>query len=313
MNSLDLPSFAAFVMTFNRPHILSETLRTILEQSHAPERILVVDNGDAAQTVALVPELRLPNVDHHVTGDNLGPAAAAGIGLDAIARLGYDWIYWVDDDDPPRTPDTLERLLRLAHTAGAAGDVAAVAAVGQRFDWKSGVVDRLTDQELVGPVEIDVAGGNGQLVVAAHAVQSAGLPDTRLFIDFEDTAYCLRLRRAGYRLLVDGDLMREYRTQTGRIGYRKPGAPSMNAAIGNMWRRYYVTRNYIFCMRTAFGRPDLARREAVRALGRSLYAWTHGPRYGYAYSRMALRGVRDGYTGRMGRTVLPQPKYDHAA
>ena len=108
--------------------------------------------------------------------------------------------------------------------------------------------------------------------------------------------------------------MREHRTDTGRIGYRKPRAPiHATRPCADIWRRYYVTRNYIFCMRTTFRRPDLARREAARALGRSLYAWTRGPRYGYAYSRMALRGVRDGYTGRMGRTVLPQPKYDHAA
>ena len=52
---LDLPSFGAFVMTYNRPHILSDTLRTILEQTRPPEHILVVDNGDAAQTAALVP------------------------------------------------------------------------------------------------------------------------------------------------------------------------------------------------------------------------------------------------------------------
>ncbi len=71
------------------------------------------------------------------------------------------------------------------------GEVAAVAAVGQRFDWRQGVVERLSDEELAGPVSIDVSGGNGQMIVASRVVQDIGLLHGELFIDFEDAEFCL--------------------------------------------------------------------------------------------------------------------------
>jgi hypothetical protein len=61
-------------------------------------------------------------------------------------------------------------------------------------------------------------------------------------------------------------------------------------------------------MRRTFARPDLARREAARALARSLTAWGRGPGYGLRFGALQLRGVVDGYRGRLGRTVPPQPK-----
>ena len=60
-----------------------------------------------------------------------------------------------------------------------------------------------------------------------------------------------------------------------------------------VWRRYYVSRNYIYRMRETFDRRDLARREAMKAVGRSITSWARGPRYGARYSRLQLRGVVD--------------------
>jgi hypothetical protein len=62
-------------------------------------------------------------------------------------------------------------------------------------------------------------------------------------------------------------------------------------------------------MKHTFHRPDLARREAFKALGRSLFAWIKGPKYGLEFSLLQARGVWDGYRGRLGRTVMPKPKY----
>jgi hypothetical protein len=69
-----------------------------------------------------------------------------------------------------------------------------------------------------------------------------------------------------------------------------------------------VTRNYIYRMTRTFGRRDLARREAVKAVGRSAASWLNGPRYGARYTSLQFRGVVDGYRGRLGRTVEPQAK-----
>jgi hypothetical protein len=58
-----------------------------------------------------------------------------------------------------------------------------------------------------------------------------------------------------------------------------------------------------------FHRPDLARREALKAVMRSFWAWRLGLKKGAEFSCFELRGVLDGYLGRMGRTVKPKHKY----
>jgi hypothetical protein len=120
--------------------------------------------------------------------------------------------------------------------------------------------------------------------------------------------FCLKLGRSGWRLLADGGLWAQTQDakaherwgRQGRVGTRLRRVPP--------WRRYYVTRNYIAEMRRTFDRPDVARREVVRALGRSAAAWRHGAHHGVEFTRFQTRAVLDGYRGRPGRTVEPIPK-----
>jgi GT2 family glycosyltransferase len=298
--------FASFLITFNRPDRLRRTLGITLAQSRPPDLLLVLDNGDPGVAEAVVAEFREPRVVYHSMGTNVGPGGAAAYGLERLAAEGYDWIGWGDDDTPPKTADTLERLLRLA--ASGPADLGGVGAVGARFDWRRGELVRLADAELSGVIEVDAIGAGLQLIVRREAIGQAGLPDRRLFFGFLDPEYCLRLRRAGYRLWVDGELMRTYRESAGRMGLQLRRAVTPAYSADRLWRRYYVTRNYIHAMRRTFGRPDLARREAARAFVRTLTAWRRGPAYALRFGGLQLRGVIDGYRGRLERTVTPQAK-----
>jgi GT2 family glycosyltransferase len=284
---------------------LAQTLAALLAQSYPPAWIAVVDNGADAATAEVCRAWPREVVTYLPMAENLGPAGGAAAGLQAAAAAGYDWIYWGDDDDPPRTRDTLARLAALA--AGSGADVAAVGAVGAVWDWRRGAMVRLADSALHGVVEVDVIAGGSQLLVRRAVVLSAGTPNAGLFFGFEEPEYCLRLRRAGYRLLVDGELMRVYRTRAGRMNLaqaRVPHLPDRHA----LWREYYSTRNYIYAMRAEFGRPDLALRQSVRTVGKMGLAFGRGMRYGAAYARQQARGIVDGWRGRLGRTVLPVAK-----
>ena len=294
----------AFVCTFRRTAILLETLHELLSQTRPPDHVLVLDNAASAETEAAVRAFGDDRVAYHAMPENAGPAGAVALGLAHLRDAGYDWILWGDDDDPPRTRDTLERLVQLIEAENAP-DLAGVAAVGARWDWRWGETRRLADEELVGPCEVDVAGGGQHLVVRATAVTDDHLPDPRLFFALDDFDFCLRLRAAGRRILVNGDLMAEYRRLSGRLGLSARPRPRGRRRRRDLWRRYYATRNYVHLMRQTFGRPDLARREAVKAVARSLASWTHGPAYGWHFTRTQLAAVRDGFAGRLGRTVEP--------
>jgi GT2 family glycosyltransferase len=296
----------AFITTLNRPAVLRRTLELLQAQSRRPDHILVIDNGSSHATRDVVAGFPSSWVSYHGMTENVGPAGAAAYALERLTREGYDWIYWGDDDDPPGSSDTIERLLTIATSAPE--DTAAIGAVGAAWDWTTGETRRLPDEALTGLISVDVVGGGQQLILRSEAIRKVGLPDSRLFFGFEELEYCLRMRRAGYRVLVDGAMMRECRERAGRLDWRPSRSKRPALSPHTIWRRYYSTRNYIFAMRT-FERPDLARKESLKAVARAVLSWGRGPRFGSAFTILQLRGVVDGYRGCMGRTVVPAPKY----
>ena len=298
-----MTSVAKFITTFNRPDRLREVVEATLGQTRRPDLLLIVDNGDPVPTRKIADTY---GVEYHSTGSNVGPAGAAAFALRHLAERGFDWIAWGDDDTPPMTPDTFATLMELAEDAPP--DVAGVGAVGARFDWATGEIRRLHDTELVGPVDVDVIGTGHQLITRASLVDDVGVPDPELFFGFYDPEYCLRIRAAGHRLLVPGELLLEYRKVWNRLGLDVRRSVRPRPQPHQLWRRYYVTRNYIHMMRRRFDRPDLARREAVKAAFRSVMALLRGPRYARAFVPLQLRGVIDGYRSRLGRSVAPVPK-----
>lgn len=293
--------FAAFVITFNRPQILSETLERIITQTYPPEKILVLDNGRNDETYRAVEPFFSRNVLYMSMEDNLGPAGAGKYGLTRLCEEGYELIYWGDDDDPPKTDDTFERLVALAHSK-IAGKIAGVGAFGARWDWQKGRFSRLRDEDLHGPIEVDAIPGGGQLILHRDVISKVGVTNSLLFFGLEELEYCLRCKTLGYNFYVDGDLMIRYREATGRLNYR---AKRNFIPINKGKRQYYSSRNYIFMMRKIFQRPDLARREFAKSILRSLASWLKGPIFGLNYTSWQVRGVIDGYLSRLGKRAQP--------
>lgn len=297
----------AFIVTYRREEHLDASLRALLAQTRRPERILVVDNAIAADTEAVVRRLDHPSLAYLAAPENLGSAGGTELGQRTLYDAGCERIYFGDDDNPPRTDDTVERLCRLLDAA--APEVGGVGALGSRFDWQAGRLVRLPDAALDGVLEVDFIGGNHTMVMPREAIDRVGFYNGELFFGYPDLEYCLRLRRGGFRLIVDADLMRRHRADSGRLGIEVKRTPRPRRDRAAIWRNYYTTRNYLHMMRTTFGRPDLARREALRALGRAAAAWLRGPGYGWEFTRLQLRAVVDGHAGRLGRRVAPRRKY----
>lgn len=154
---LDSIRLGAYVITFRRPGVLRATLQEILRQTRPPDKILIIDNGDCEETRAVAKEL---GADYHAFPENAGPAGASEYALSRLAQEGFDWLYWGDDDDPPRSENLFERI--LTHAVEAPPDVAGFGEVGARFNWKVGEIYRIADAELHGLVDCDYIGGGQQ-------------------------------------------------------------------------------------------------------------------------------------------------------
>ena len=298
--------FGGFVATYRRPKKLKETLEILLSQTVRPDLLLVVDNAGSKETEDVAKQFESQGVLYLPMSDNLGSAGGTAYGAQWLYDHGFDFIYFGDDDDPPKTTDALERLMKLLNHSEP--DVAGAGAVGAKWNWKKGELERLPDDCLEGPVYVDVIGGNHHLIVKRAGMRDFGVPNPRLFFGYPDVEYCLRIRKAGYKLVVDGDLMRTWREKTNRLNFNPKRSLVPPRQFRSIWRNYYTTRNYIIMMKRTFDRPDLAMRESLKALGRMIFSWARGPKYGAAFSLLQLRAVWDGYSGKMGRTVSPGDK-----
>lgn len=302
-----LKRFGGFIITFDRPEILRQTISKVLEQTFSPAYVLVLDNGSNPATQEILGQFAADRVGYHSMGGNLGPAGAAAFGLRRLVELGFDWVWWGDDDDPPRTADTFERLHALATSAESR--VGAVAAAGNRWDANTGKVVRPADEELHGVLRLDVFAGNNHPIISSTAVREIGLPDAELFFGYEELEYALRLRAAGYEILADGDLFHRYREAAGRLKLEPRRRTQLSWLGRTSWRQYYSTRNYIHIMRQQ-RRNDLVFREVIRSLARATASFRGGFDQGSRFTRLQLAAVIDGYLGKLGKQVSPVAKYE---
>jgi glycosyltransferase involved in cell wall biosynthesis len=90
------------IPTFNRASIVSESIDSVLAQSHAAREIIVVDDGSTDDTQAVL--ARYGNQIRVIRQAHAGPSEARNNGIRAASS---NWIAFLDDDDT-FTPDRLE-------------------------------------------------------------------------------------------------------------------------------------------------------------------------------------------------------------
>jgi GT2 family glycosyltransferase len=281
--------FAAFIVTFNRAEILMDTIHKILTQTLPPEKILIVDNGTSDETKKKLDEL-YPELAYIKVGYNAGPAGGDKIGLDILAKEGYEWIFWGDDNDPPPTPDAFEKLLKLAESYD--GNCGQVGMVGSRFNKLTGLLQRASNDELreTTYIEVDTIGGGQCKIVNAKSILNGILPEEKLFFGFEDLDFDLSQKKAGYNILVHSDLFLACRKRWNRLQVHNTVGRKKDERV--LWRDYYSIRNALFIMKKH--RHYLAFTSILFvSFAKSLLSYKHGLRYGTLVTKNTCKAVRD--------------------
>jgi GT2 family glycosyltransferase len=255
----------------------------------------------------------LLSVEYVASPENLGPAGGLRLGLAHIQERASpdDWVALLDDDNPPADPNWIAETHRFADSLREADPrVGMVGIGGGRFDRRNARIVRLAEDELTGPVDVDFVPGNALPVLSVRALRDAGPPDEQLFFGMEEVEFGLRLKRHGYRVVLDGQRLLARRKRVGRTGDAVPRA----ARKSNVWRRYYAVRNQIWLARR-YGTPAAGlRATAENLLGRPFADLRHQRTSGRRLTWLGLRGAFDAWTGRLGRRVDPNdPRYSVTA
>lgn len=296
------------LVTFNRPTELANHLDVLGRQTVQLDELLVVDNGDDQHVQETIERHQPPGIDTKVlrTGANLGPAGGIQTGMERLLKTAgpNDWIVLLDDDDPPHRDDALERLISFARKQNSADPaVGVVGGTGTRFDRRRGRIRRIPDAELSGIVDVDYVAGGQLPLISVAAIRSAGPFRGDLFFGFDDLEFGLRVRDAGWRIVLDGDLAHWSRERAGRLGPRVGGARLTRAGVP--WRRYYSVRNLVAIERWHGTLWGAVRVSLAVGLAKPLLMCARAPRQNWPHLVFGLRAIRDAWTGRMGRRVNP--------
>ena len=295
--------FAAFIMSYERPEVLMKTLKRIEEQTYPPSFILIIDNSESDRVQTKIKSLKREEIKYYRVGYNSGPAGAANIGLDKLFKMGYRWIYWGDDDNPPRDQYEFEQLFKkLESLLKMDTKIGAISGKGGNLSLKTGRIRSLSNKELeMAPVvEVDSVPGGHTLIVNANLVKEGVLPDKKLFFGFEELDFSLLARSKGFKLFVDSENWLQIRK---RAKHYDPKFRPRASGFGNLsllQREYYSTRNLLFI----FFKNRYYQAFAftlIKTLIKTGYGFRYGLIYGLANFRLQWKALYHFFLSRSGK------------
>ena len=185
---------------------------TALRQSTYPHlTVLVVDNGSTDDSVAAIRAAR-PEITLLVSSSNLGFAGGNNIGIRYALAHHADYVWLLNNDTVPHR-DALSTLVAKATTDRGIGAVASICYYA----------DQPSEVEAWGGAHVNLWIGFGRnstsprpddwfhslngtsMLIAREALQDAGLLDETFFLYWEDTEFCLRLRKKGWKIAAARD------------------------------------------------------------------------------------------------------------
>ncbi|EOU9539648.1 glycosyltransferase [Cronobacter dublinensis] len=239
----------ALIVTFKRKELLKKVVESVLSQTHAPSKVIVVDNNSNDGTEAVVAQLKSLSsieIEYQNTGANLGGAGGFAFGFNHVLSDDFDYLWIMDDDLLPKQ-NCLEKLLSCAsnnqiiqparfNLDGTCAEYSPI-----KFDLASPfllhpkietVKDHIESLQC-NDSEIQIEGipFEGPLI-PRNIINKVGLPDKRFFIFYDDLDYAIRARKAGFKIFCKKDA----------IAYRL----LMNNQVNDLqsWKGYFMLRNF---------------------------------------------------------------------
>lgn len=274
--------FAGFIITYNRPDLLKDTIEQVFAQTLPPEKLWIIDNSEENKTEEMIKLLLTFPLEYVRMGYNAGPAGAAAIGLEIVGNAGYDWIYWGDDNDPPFRLDCFERLLDIRDKVSNTG---VLGTVGHFFDMNRGLVRRTSNEKLHQDkfLKVDFVAGGMCMIVNGDVARNGVSPNSNLFFGFEELDFCLKVKKQGFEVVVDSGLFLQAREASDRMGFIKPKYIKKD----NLSREYYSLRNLLMIADSS-GSSMMKLRLFVRWSLKMIY----GYRFGFSYGNQNFKMIK---------------------
>jgi len=243
MENARVNDVVAVVVTYNRKSMLIECIEHLLNQQNKHADILIIDNNSTDGTEESLRALIQDNkIVYSNTGANLGGAGGFQYGMKEALKLGYKYIWLMDDDVCPY-PDCLENLLAIdEELKGQYGFLSSIA------KWKDGNVCQMNIQKTALTKKIEdfsspcvpiIMATFVSFFIKADTVYDVGLPIKEFFIWADDIEYSRRISMKYPCYAVNGSIVLHNMASNNKVGIE-------SESDDRLWRYEYLYRNEVY-------------------------------------------------------------------
>ena len=249
-------NICVIIVTYNRINLLKECVQCVKDQTYPVSRVIVIDNHSDDGTFEYLEGLKEQDnrfIIRH-TVENLGGAGGFALGIRLAKRLDSDWDLIIDDDAMLRS-DYVEKLISYADEHKEELPVAlsgtVVTDAGITLNHRRRIGNKLLFLESNVPEKeyekdsfsYELATFCGIMVRHDILVEEQG-PLKDFFIWYDDTEYCMRLRKHGEMANIC-DAVLDHKTS--------PESTDSNIFMKTCWKHYYGYRNRFVTVRRHMG------------------------------------------------------------
>jgi GT2 family glycosyltransferase len=296
------PAVSIIVLNYNGREDTLACIRSLEHLMYPNAEVIVVDNASSDGSAEAIRSAH-PKVTLIETGANLGFTGGNNVGIRYALDHGADYVMLLNNDTvvAPDLIDQMVKIMEADKTIGVTGPTIyyfsapdTIWSAGGTIDWRRGVTSMIglneADKSQYGscPRPVDFVTGCA-LMVRREVWERAGLLDDQFFMYYEETEWCVRASRAGYKIMHIPEAMLWHKI-------------SIEDRAASPRTFYYMTRNRLLFLRnTRAGLPTWA--YTLSEYVRTYLSWTLRPKWQDKRQLRStmLRAIRDFSAGRFGQ------------
>jgi len=270
------PCVITIILNTNRRDDTLACLRSLRDSSYKNHKTIILDNASTDGSVEAF-RSQFPAVQIISLSENQGYAGNNNVGIEVAMDQIADWVF-VLNEDTVLAVDCLEQMVAAGERDDATGIVgpmvyhfdepeiiqSAGGALGRNWDSVHLSQNEIDDGRFRQPAEVDWISGCA-ILVRWEVIAQIGMFDERFFYYWEETEWCLRARKYGWKIILAPQAKLWHK------GVQRDYQPDPSVT-------YYDTRNR-FLMMSKHHAPLRIWGAAGLQIARTLTSWTFKPQW----------------------------------
>jgi len=270
------PIVTSIIINSGHQTDILECLASLFRGSYPNNKVIVLDYHLANESLNAIREI-YPDVQVVELEKNLGYAGNNNVGIDIALEQGAEWIF-ILNDDVVLDPGCLTELMAIGENDPEIGVVgplvyhhdepnviqSAGGLLGNYWQSQHLGKNELDHGQYIDPHHVEWISGCA-IMVRGKAIELAGMLDQNYFMYWEETEWCIRIRRVGWKV------MHVPQAKIWHKGVRRNYQPTPSFT-------YYGTRNHLLTL-SKHKAPLHAKIFTWMQLVRTMVSWSIKPKW----------------------------------